>query len=131
MTNLEQRLAKIEQRNARVELDKAWEGSLVRMGLLAWFTFLAIGLYLSAISVREPWLNAIVPSVGFMLSTLTLPFFKKVWVQRLTNKNKKDIELKDFLGAWEMTEEEAKEIKGGLAKTRGETDVRFRHGRND
>jgi len=40
---------------------------------------LAIGFYLQAIKIDRPWLNAIVPSIGFLLSTLTLPFFKEVW----------------------------------------------------
>jgi len=31
------------------------------------------------LAVPSAWLNAIVPAVGFLLSTLTLPFFKKFW----------------------------------------------------
>ena len=78
--NLEKRLEKIEQRNQKVELDKAWETSWFRRIFLMAFTYLAIGLYLNAIRVPEPWLNAIVPSIGFLLSTLTLPMFKKLWI---------------------------------------------------
>jgi len=74
------RISTIEERNARVEMDKAWEGSFTRRGLLVLFTYLAVGLYLSAINVDRPWVNAIVPSVGFLLSTLTLPFFKRRWM---------------------------------------------------
>ncbi|MBI2622507.1 MAG: hypothetical protein HYW64_00195 [Candidatus Levybacteria bacterium] len=59
--DLEKRVARIEGRNKNVELDNA------------------IGFYLSAIQIKEPWLNAIVPSFGFLLSTLTLPFFKNLW----------------------------------------------------
>lgn len=69
----------IKERNKRVEIDKAWETSYTRRILLATFTYLAIGFYLQAIDVAEPWLNAIVPAVAFMLSTLTLPFFRKIW----------------------------------------------------
>lgn len=75
------RLEKIEERNRKVEIDKAWETSLTRRGLLVIFTYLAIGLYLGAIQVSNPWQNAIVPAVGFLLSTLTLPFFKSIWVK--------------------------------------------------
>lgn len=78
---LEERLKKIQQRNLRVEVDKAWETSYTRRGLLTIFTYLAIGLYLQAILIPRPWLNAIVPAIGFMLSTLTLPFFKKMWIE--------------------------------------------------
>lgn len=75
------RLAAIEARNERVEADKAWEGSYTRRGLLIIFTYLAIGIYMWAITVPKPWLNAIVPSLGFLLSTLTLPYFKQWWLK--------------------------------------------------
>jgi hypothetical protein len=84
MEILEQKIQKIEERNERVELDKAWETSWTRRLLLILFTYLAIGVYMWAINVPKPWLNAAVPAVAFMLSTLTIPFFKKVWL-----KNKK------------------------------------------
>ena len=79
LENLEERILRIENRNKKVELDKTWETSITRRGLLVLFTYLAIGFYLSAIGVSNPWLNAIVPSIGFLLSTLTLPIFKKFW----------------------------------------------------
>ena len=76
---LEERVNAIEERNMRVEIDKDWETSWTRRGLIALFTYLAIGLYLQAIDVAKPWTNAIVPTTGFLLSTLTLPFFKRLW----------------------------------------------------
>lgn len=66
-----------------MEADKAWEGSWTRRGLLVLFTYLAVSLYLNAIEVPNPWLNAIVPAAGFMISTLTMPFFKKLWFKHL------------------------------------------------
>jgi len=81
ITQLENRIKKVEERNSRVETDKAWEVSYTRRALLVLFTYLAIGIYLNYINVPSPWLNAIVPSVGFLLSTLTLPFFKKQWIK--------------------------------------------------
>ena len=44
-------------------------------------TVLAVGIYLNVINIPNPWLNAIVPAVAFMLSTLTLPLFKKLWLK--------------------------------------------------
>lgn len=80
--SLEQRISQIEQRNARVEKDKAWETSYTRRCLILLCTYVAIGLYLELIKAPEPWLNAIVPAVGFSLSTLTLPFVKQMWLKR-------------------------------------------------
>ena len=80
LKNLEKRIKNIEERNKKVELDKTWELSYLKRFLLTSFTYLSIGFYLKAINIPKPWLNAIVPAIAFMLSTLTLPFFKKWWV---------------------------------------------------
>lgn len=82
METIEQRIQKIENRNRRVEADKTWETSWTRRGLLVLFTYLAIGVYMWAIELPDPWFNAVVPAVAFMLSTLTMPFFKRVWLKR-------------------------------------------------
>ena len=81
LQNLQKEINEIKRRNQKVELDKAWEISLTRRLLLIIFTYLSIGLYMQAISVEDPWLNAVVPSIGFLLSTLTLPFFKNLWLK--------------------------------------------------
>ncbi len=79
ISDLEKEITAIKSRNKKVEIDKAWETSWTRKFLLMMFTYLAISFYLRAININKPWLNAIVPSIGFLLSTLTLPYFKKVW----------------------------------------------------
>ncbi|MEK7507580.1 MAG: hypothetical protein AAB602_00645 [Patescibacteria group bacterium] len=94
--NLERRVQKIEERNRKVEDDKAWEISWTRRILLATFTYLAIGLYLRAIEISRPWLNAIVPTLGFTISTLMIPFFKKLWLKQIRGGgSKKDIVVDD------------------------------------
>ncbi len=79
---LQKNIEQIKARNKAVELDKAWETSWLRRILIAIFTYLSIGLYMWAIKISDPWLNAIVPTVGFLLSTLTLPYLKNLWMQR-------------------------------------------------
>lgn len=80
LKQLEAKVGLLMARNRRVEADQAWETSTTRRVLIALFTFLAIGGYLYAINLPNPWLNAVVPTAAFMLSTLTLPFFKAVWL---------------------------------------------------
>lgn len=82
ISELETRIQKIEERNTRVENDKAWEGSWTRKILIVLFTYATIGLYLRFIVGVDPWINAIVPTIGFLLSTLTLPYFKKIWISK-------------------------------------------------
>lgn len=84
--DLEKEITLIKERNKRVEVDKAWEGSFIRKILLICFTYLAIGVYLWVVGIPDPWLNAIVPAVAFTLSTLSLPFIKRIWVRYLYKK---------------------------------------------
>jgi len=82
MVSLEQRIDQIEARNSRVELDKAWETSLTRKISIAVFTYLAVSLYFVAINVERPFINVVVPTCGFLLSTLSLPFIRRIWERK-------------------------------------------------
>ena len=77
---LEKRIEKIEGRNKNVEKDKAWETSYTRKILIILFTYASIALYLYFIVGIDPWINAIVPALGFLLSTLSLSFLKSYGV---------------------------------------------------
>jgi len=79
----ENRIQVIEKRNKYVELNKSWENSWTRKLLIIVFTYLSIALYLKFIVGIDPWINAIVPSLGFLLSTLTLSYFKSLWAKYL------------------------------------------------
>lgn len=80
LPELEKRISAIEARNKKVEADKAWETSTTRKVLLVIFTYVSIGLYMWVIRVYQPWLNAVIPTLGFLLSTLTLPYVKDWWL---------------------------------------------------
>jgi len=83
---ISQELEKIKQRNKKVETDKAWEWSIARKILLMIFTYLALGIYMETIKINSPRLNAIIPTVWFLLSTLTLPRFKKLRTKYIYKK---------------------------------------------
>ncbi|MEN9626705.1 MAG: hypothetical protein RL557_1033 [archaeon] len=76
----------IKERNKRVEADKAWEVSFTRRLIIALMTYIIVVIFLWSISAPKPWLNAMVPTAGFILSTLTLSFFKKWWLDNLYKK---------------------------------------------
>ena len=75
----------IQSRNARVETDKAWETSKTRRACIALFTYIIASFYLAFLGVPEFYLHALVPTGGFILSTLTLPFIKKWWIRKYSN----------------------------------------------
>ena len=75
--DIEKELSFIKDRNKKVELDKAWETSFARKMVILVLTYVIIVLFMYVSHIVKPWLNAIVPTIGFFLSTLTLPFIKK------------------------------------------------------
>ena len=79
-------IASIKERNKRVELDKAWETSMMRKTIIVILTYAIVVIFLYSIHAQRPWLNALVPCVGYILSTLTMSFFKKYWVQNIYQK---------------------------------------------
>lgn len=84
--SIEDRLEIIEKRNEKVEVDKAWETSITRRLIIAITTYIIIGIYLSLLNVSSPWLNAIVPVVGFILSTLVIQKIKNIWMTKRFKK---------------------------------------------
>ena len=86
-TSIEKRLAAIEARNQKVEADKAWETSWARRISIMVLTYAVVAFYLYFIVGIDPWINALVPVIGFLLSTLTISLLKQSWVKRRINKN--------------------------------------------
>lgn len=79
--DMDARLQKIEFRNKRVELDKAWETSWTRKLSIASLTYAVVFAYLNLIGNNNPAVNAVVPSLGFVLSTLVLKNIRNIWQQ--------------------------------------------------
>lgn len=82
MKDLEKRIEAIEERNKRVEGDKAWETSTLRKILIVILTYIFAVLYLKIADTTNPFFGAVVPCVGFFLSTQTLNIIKKKWLKR-------------------------------------------------
>jgi len=79
MDEIQEAIKMIEERNKRVELDKAWETSFVRRWFIAAITYIIALWFMRSIDVDNACLNALVPTWGYILSTLSLPFLKKMW----------------------------------------------------
>ena len=81
VVTLEKKVSNLEERNKRVEIDKKWETSWFRRIIIAILTYFVIFLFFVFASLPRPFVNSIVPTAGFVLSTLSLPIFRKVWVR--------------------------------------------------
>jgi hypothetical protein len=79
--DLEQRIQAIEERNRRVELDKKWEGSFARIFFISILTYLIALITLAIIQVPKFFWSSLIPVLGFILSTQSLPFIKKWWLK--------------------------------------------------
>jgi hypothetical protein len=86
--SLEQRIQKIEERNRYVEQNKSWETSWVRRLCISVLTYLVVLAYSWWIGTARPWIHALVPVMGFLLSTLTISTIKKHWIQRRLHSTK-------------------------------------------
>lgn len=78
---LEQEILQIKERNKKVEFDKAWETSFARKIIIAILTYFVIVIFFIFAELSKPFVNAIVPTIGFLLSTLSVWFFKDIWIR--------------------------------------------------
>lgn len=77
---LENEIAKIKERNKKVELDKSWETSWTRRICICVLTYIVVVIYSYLIRVYDNiFLSSLVPVIGFSLSTLSLKYVRKVW----------------------------------------------------
>lgn len=80
MNELEKRIARIEERNKKVEKNKAWETSWVRRICIMILTYIIVVIYSFIIKkVDNVFLSSLVPVIGFLLSTLSLKMIRKQW----------------------------------------------------
>lgn len=83
---LSERVSALEQRNAKVEANKAWEGSWARRVFIMLVTYVVAVIWLWVINESNLWLKVVVPVAGFLLSTLTIGPLKQVWVRAVYKK---------------------------------------------
>ncbi len=86
LMNIEKEVSLIKERNKRVEADKAWEVSKTRRIIVALFTYAVMVLIMDTIGTHDPAIDAIIPTLGFLLSTLSLPFLKNIWLNFIYKK---------------------------------------------
>ena len=81
---IEERIEKIEERNRRVESDKVWETSKTRILSIGVITYIIALIFMACLNTKNIFLAALIPVIGFYLSTQSLPLIKSFW---LKNKN--------------------------------------------
>lgn len=83
MKSLENRIKNIEERNKRVEKDKAWEVSFTRRICIIILTYIVVVIYSYIIKNNTNiFLSSLIPVIGFILSTLSLKAIRKIWERK-------------------------------------------------
>lgn len=80
--DLERTLIEMQERNRRVEADKAWEISWTRTLIIAAMIYVIAAFFLWNMYAPSYLLQALIPAGGWILSTASLPWFKKRWQQK-------------------------------------------------
>lgn len=83
---LEIQINEIQERNKKVEGDKAWETSWHRKGSIIVLTYTLVVVFFFMADLPKPFINAIVPTLWFLLSTLSINLLKEIWIQRFYRK---------------------------------------------
>ena len=82
----EELIDQILERNKRVELDKAWERSFTRRFTLAVITYITAVILLWSLGSAEYFLQACIPAIAYIFSTLSLPWLRKMWMRHLLSE---------------------------------------------
>lgn len=83
--NIEKEISKILARNKKVEAEKAWETSMERKALIIIITYVFMLFFMNMIWVNNIFLNALIPTFGFFLSTLSVNFLKDKYIKKYLN----------------------------------------------
>lgn len=82
LNNLQHEVNKLKKRNFEKDRGKEFESSYTRVLFLMAVTYWTLFGYMALIiQSPNPFLDAIVPTVGFNISTWSLPYVKEWWIQ--------------------------------------------------
>ncbi|MDB5258932.1 MAG: hypothetical protein JWO73_140 [Candidatus Taylorbacteria bacterium] len=82
LKEIEQDIQDIKDRNSKVGAEKAWEVSLFRKVSIAAITYIIASVAMYFIGVSNYLLSALIPTLGYILSTQSLPLLKQWWIRR-------------------------------------------------
>lgn len=78
MQDIQKQIDELKARNKRVEADKARETSWARKIIITVFTYAVVVIFFYTAELPKPRINALVPTLWFILSTLGFWVFKNL-----------------------------------------------------
>jgi len=91
MNNPDHQIQELLNRNKRVEGDKAWETSWFRRILIAIITYIAACAFLTVTEGNHSraYLPAFVPTIGYLISSISIGPVKKWWINNRYQRSSK------------------------------------------
>ncbi len=89
LEKLQQEIQKLKQRNQKVEADKAWETSNQRKLLIIILTYIVISTVMYFLKIEKPMINAIIPTLWYTLSTISIWLLKNIYTEKYIKKRGK------------------------------------------
>ena len=83
LESLQHEIEMLKTRNKRVEAEKAWENSWQRKISILVLTYILMSLIFFMLKNPHPFTNAIIPTLGYILSTLTFWVLKKQFLKNI------------------------------------------------
>ncbi len=82
LKSLQSQINELKNRNLKVDANKAWETSKTRKTAIMISTYMTIAIFFVYTNAPNPFTSAIVPTLGFLLSTLALDWIRKIWEKK-------------------------------------------------
>lgn len=82
MQHIEKQIEQILERNKKVEAEKAWETSWHRKLTIVVITYITVVSFLLILGFERPFISAVVPCIGYILSTFSLGWMKEKFLQK-------------------------------------------------
>ena len=83
LTDLKREIEKIKERNTRVEEDRAWETSWTRKVFIIVSTYIVVVIFMMIMQEDKPFLKALVPVVGYIVSSVSYDAVRAWWLKRI------------------------------------------------
>ena len=58
-----------------------FNSSWTRIIIITILTYIILSIYMDFIHIKDPYYNAVIPAIGYYLSTLSLSFIRKIWIE--------------------------------------------------
>jgi len=87
---LEEQVQKLILLEKYIALQKKWDQSRIRITLNASGVYLVTVIFMHVLAIENPAVSALIPVFGYVITTISLPLVKKLWIKSYLKDSGKD-----------------------------------------